>query len=163
MRSLREVFNSSRQIFREAPQARSLRRLPENEIEVRSDELEADGKHHRFTAADNPETKRAVEGCRYCGKIHDSKSICAGFSRRKFFFLAGMGIAGIGFGKIELAPFPSSKSHLPHMLRGIPFSEIISLEMNRIMGIVPDLFTRDDLFYKQLNSVKTKNVTLMDR
>lgn len=68
-----------------------------------------------------------------------------------------MGVAGMQLDPEELLWVPGAKKiFIMDVPRGMSTSEIIALEMQRIVPKIRDLFERDDLFYAHLK--ETKNV-----
>ena len=81
------------------------------------------------------------------------------FRRREFLKFLAMGVAGHVLDPEELLWVPGKKTiFIPDMPKGITTSQIIALELERIVPKIRDLFERDDLFYSALK--ENKNVEI---
>lgn len=75
--------------------------------------------------------------------------------------MIAMGAAGMVVDPELLLWKPGAKTiFLPNMPQGITASEIIALEMQRIIPRIRDLFERDDLFYSAIKSGKNATMTV---
>lgn len=163
MYSLRQIVDSSRQAYGKIAETCLLLGLSEDALECRDDGDGQTPQSYLITAENNFKAKTSSNSCRYCGQIHDSKDVCSGLSRRKFIFLTGMGVIGGIVGANPLVTEFGPIRYGPITPKHIMFADIVAIEMEGILRILPDLFVRDDLFYRTLQQSTENNVTLMDR
>jgi hypothetical protein len=71
-------------------------------------------------------------------------------NRREFLKLLALGVVGHELDIDRLLWVPGKVFSLPSTARSIPLSEIVAIEMERMLPKIQSLFERDDTFYRML-------------